>query len=283
KRKRAMARLKAALENPTLLTEVPPAGRSEPAPAGLSALGLALRNWRAFLRGGLAAALEAEQPLAGEPSLRDPFRMTVAEYHQRYFQSTFMRNIFWMGVPTLKMVSDLWIYQEIIHQARPDIVVEIGSHFGGSTLFLAHLLDQVGHGDILSIDISREVYLAKHPRISEITGDSGSGAVIEQVRERTAGLKTMVVHDGDHSEAAVRRDLEAYGDLVSRGQFLIVEDSIVDVFNPARYRLREMDGGPLPVIRAFVEARPGRFEITDLHRRFLLSASPFGYLKRIED
>ena len=267
------------MASPPLLADTPPAGHRTPAPKGLAALGLALRHLRAFWTGGIAAAEEAEAPTVVEPSLADYFGMTVAEYHQRYFDGDFMRGIFWMGVPALKMVGDLWLYQEILFRTRPDIVVEIGSHFGGSTLFIAHVLDQLGHGEVVSVDISRAVFMARHPRIREITGSSVD--VVPQVRAVTGGLKTMVIHDADHSAAAVKRDLDLYGDLVSVGQYLIVEDGIVDVFNPRRLRLREMEEGPLPAVRAFVQERVDQFEIEDLHRRFALSASPFGYLRRV--
>ena len=60
-----------------------------------------------------------------------------------------------MGVRAIKNPFDCWIYQEIITEIRPDVIVEIGSAAGGSTLYLAHLLDLLGHGSVVSIDINR--------------------------------------------------------------------------------------------------------------------------------
>jgi len=52
----------------------------------------------------------------------------------------------WMGVPAQKNPLDAWIYQEIIFAVKPDIILEIGSYAGGSTLYFAHLLDILGTG-----------------------------------------------------------------------------------------------------------------------------------------
>ena len=280
KRDRALKRIAKERASPPLLARTPPTGRDAP-DGTLRRLVECLLHPGAFLRGGFDAAREAARPLVSDPRLAEPFAWTVAEYHQRYFRSEFMRGIFWMGVPALKMVSDLWIYQELLVERRPDVVVEIGSHFGGSTLFIAHVMDMIGSGAVVSVDISREVFQAEHPRIATVTGDSGDPAVLEQVRALVDGKSVMVVHDGDHAEAAVKRDLDLYADLVSVGQSLIVEDGIVDVFNPERYVLRDMDGGPLKAVNSFLAERDGAFVREDLDLRFVMSASSGGYLRRV--
>jgi cephalosporin hydroxylase len=60
----------------------------------------------------------------------------------------------WAGVPAMQCVTDLWTLQEEISRLRPGVVIEIGSLRGGSALFLAGLLDALGEGRVLSIDIS---------------------------------------------------------------------------------------------------------------------------------
>lgn len=117
----------------------------------------------------------------------------------------------------LKSPLDSWIYQEIIAETRPQVLVEIGSHSGGSTLYFAQLFDLLGEGEVLSLDIDRSRYQAHHPRITDITGDCADPAIVAQVARRCAGKRTMVIHDADHLRASVRRDLELYGPLVSPG------------------------------------------------------------------
>ena len=83
-------------------------------------------------------------------------RVTPARYRKRYALSgrKWMLDVLyaeqmegeahWMGVRSLKNPLDAWVYQEIIWETKPEVIVELGSRFGGSTLFLAQLLDIIG-------------------------------------------------------------------------------------------------------------------------------------------
>src|SRR5207237_5612429 len=71
----------------------------------------------------------------------------------------------WMGVPCLKCPLDLWAYQEIVFETKPDLIIETGSYKGGSALFLAHLFDLMGNGHVVSIDIEHRER-PQHPRIT---------------------------------------------------------------------------------------------------------------------
>ncbi len=279
KRVHAEMRIERHRDNPPLLATTAPVGTARPA-GRLAGLGHALRHPAAFLRGGLAAAREAAEPELADPSVRATHMMTLADYYKRYFNSEFIRSVSWMGVPALKMVTDLWIYQEILHRMRPDVVIEIGSHYGGSTLFIANMLDLIGHGEVVSVDISRAVFMVDHPRVTQVTGDSGDPAVVRRVAEIVAGRTAMVVHDADHSRAAVARDLDLYADFVSPGHYLVIEDAVVDIYSPSRYRLRGIGEGPLPAIRDFLARRGDAFTAEPLDQRFVMTASHFGYLRR---
>ena len=65
----------------------------------------------------------------------------VAAFHELYYDSRVWLNTSWLGAPTQKCPLDLWIYQEILHETRPDVIVESGTAGGGSALFLACVLD----------------------------------------------------------------------------------------------------------------------------------------------
>src|SRR5690554_4382940 len=62
-------------------------------------------------------------------------------------------DTYWMGTPLLKCPLDLWIYQEIIYEIKPDVIIETGTHQGGSARFLAYLLDVVGKGRVITVDV----------------------------------------------------------------------------------------------------------------------------------
>jgi cephalosporin hydroxylase len=171
----------------------------------------------------------------------DRFRMTLAEWLIFHQKDVIFQDCKWMGVRALKNPLDAWIYQEIIYDVKPDVIVEIGSYEGGTTLFFAHILDLLGQGIVVSVDIDRSKYSARHDRIVEITGDSASEPVVEQVKKQCQGKRVLILHDGDHVKTHVLKDLEAYAPMVSVGSYFIVEDGIVDLFEAGDGLGRESD------------------------------------------
>jgi cephalosporin hydroxylase len=231
------------------------------------------RDPPAFLR----YALKLVRPMRRD--YRRRFDLTLREwmlYHQRTI--TF-DQCSWMGVRALKNPLDAWMYQEIIYRIKPEVIVEIGSAYGGSTLYFAHLLDLIGDGTVVSLDIDRSHYNAQHDRIIEITGDCSAPEIVAQVRQICDQKRVLVIHDGDHHKDAVQRDLELYAPLVSVGSYLIVEDGVVDLFRPGD-SIGDFQDGPLPAIEEFVAAHP-EFVIDPTMERYIITYNPQGFLKRI--
>jgi cephalosporin hydroxylase len=135
-----------------------------------------------------------------------------------------------MGVPCLKTPLDLWIYQEILFETRPSLVVETGSHArAGSALFLAHVLDAIGAGDLVSIDVLADPGRPTHPRIRWVAGSSSDPRVVDPIfAGRDPAERRLVVLDSDHSKAHVLAELSLLAPRVARGGYLIVEDTNVN-------------------------------------------------------
>jgi cephalosporin hydroxylase len=166
----------------------------------------------------------------------------------------------------------------LLWKIRPDVVVEIGSFMGGSTLYLAHLFDLIGQGEVISVDITRRNFQVSHPRISLVTGDSASPETVAKVKEMVGTRRAMVIHDGDHEASAVLTDLRAYIPLVSPGSYLIVEDGTVDILK-TETAIRPWFG-PIYAIEQFLAEAP-HFEIDRSCERYIITQNPSGYLKRI--
>jgi len=200
------------------------------------------------------------------------------DYHQR---EVVFDKVSWMGIPTLKNVMDLWIYQELIFELRPDLIIEMGSFKGGSTLYLAQLLDQLGQGQVVSVDLDHSPFVAEHARITTITGSTQDRAIISQLHELAADKSVMIIHDADHTREMVLADLETYADLVTKNSYFIVEDGVVDLFSKDTLLGATMGcSGPLPAVREFL-LKDKRFEIDRSCERYLLTYNPCGYLKKI--
>ena len=87
-----------------------------------------------------------------------------------YFRQQAYEKTHWMGAPAAKCPMDMWMYQELIHAMKTDLLIETGTLFGGSALFFAHLFDVIGHGKVISIDIDLKDRLPQHPRIEYLQG-----------------------------------------------------------------------------------------------------------------
>jgi cephalosporin hydroxylase len=218
-------------------------------------------------RAGRAASYRVSRRLDGA---------AVARAHQVFYASNAWTQATWLGSQALKNPLDLWVYQEIIAETRPDVVVETGTYRGGSAHFLASVCDLLGSGEVVSIDIEplREDY-PQHPRITYLAGRSSTDAgVLAEVRERVEGRRTLIVLDSDHSQRHVEAELEAYAPLVPVGCYLIVEDS-----NIGQIR-KDLLPGPREAVETYL-AHTNEFEIDRAREKFLLTFNPNGYLRRV--
>src|SRR5262249_10891222 len=150
----------------------------------------------------------------------------------------------WLGVNTQKCPMDTWIYQEILWEKRPEIIVETGVYLGGSTLFLASTCDLLGLGEVLAIDVTLqhvERSVRTHPRVRLLEGNSVDPEMVAEVHAACANRRTMVILDSDHTQPHVAAELAAYAPLVTPGQYLIVEDTninghpVYESFGPGPY------------------------------------------------
>ncbi len=198
--------------------------------------------------------------------------------HQKHIH---FEGMHWMGQRILKNPMDCWIYQEILHEVQPEVIVELGSLYGGLTKYLCNLLDLMGKGEVVSVDIDRKLFNLTHPRLVRFDGDCSSPEIVESVAARCAGKRTLVIHDADHRRDPVLRDLRLYAPLVSVGSYLIVEDGIVDVIDPAVSKhLGWKEAGPLAAVDLFLQEN-NDFEIDAARERYLMTYNPCGYLKRV--
>ena len=178
-------------------------------------------------------------------------------------------NTFYHGIYTCQSVADLWIYQELIFDRKPDLIIETGTGFGGCALYFAHLLDNMEiDGKVISIDIQNRASL-EHPKITYLTGESLSDPVMSRVEKETGMAKeVMVFLDSSHKEDYVYEEIKTYSKFVKLGGYLVVEDTNVQ--------------GPVLACDRFI-ADSGEFEIDPACNKFYLTFNPGGFLRRIKE
>jgi cephalosporin hydroxylase len=204
------------------------------------------------------------------------------DYLKYYYDTEIWTRVRYRGFPTLKLVSDLWNYQEIIDERKVQWVVETGSRFGGSTLFFADTLSVRGaKGKVISIDVGYSNRLVvDHPQIELVWGDSGAPEMVDMVK-RTLGPDpgcVFFILDSDHAESHVLRELDGYVPLMKSGDYLIVEDTCVNG-HPV---LPEHGPGPWEAIEKWLAANPGILH-HDVERenKFGVTFAPNGYYYRV--
>src|SRR5262249_10760636 len=154
-------------------------------------------------------------------------------------QNRIMTETTYFGIQTWKNPLDFWVYQEILFALRPEVIIEIGNHAGGSTLALAHLCDHLGRGRVIGLDLSH-AYIAppvrQHPRITLIEGDAC--ASFGQVASLIGPAESvLVIEDSAHTFENTLRVLITFSTLIRPGGYFIVEDGICH---------HGLDGGPYP-------------------------------------
>ena len=205
-------------------------------------------------------------------------RRVVRRFHRLFYNSgkQTWSNTHWLGVAAQKCAFDLWVYQELLHELRPAVIVECGTANGGSALFLASICDLLEHGEVITVDIADEPSRPSHERITYLSGSSTEPEMVERVKQLVASrAPVMVILDSDHSRDHVLNELRLYAPLVSAGSYLIVEDSninghpVVPDFGP----------GPAEAVTEFL-SETDQFEIDRSREKFFLTFNPSGYLRK---
>lgn len=199
-------------------------------------------------------------------------------------------NFTWMGRPIIQFPQDMIAMQEIIWQAKPDVVIETGIAHGGSLVYYASLLELIGHGEVIGIDIDIRQHnrsaIDAHPmrrRIRLIEGSSIDDRIVEQVRALAAGKRAIVVLDSNHTHDHVLAELRAYAPLVCSGGYCVVMDTVIEDMPADSFPDRPWSIGnnPRTAVEAFLK-EDRRFEADPLiPAKLLITVAPGGYLKRV--
>lgn len=208
----------------------------------------------------------------------------------------------WFELGAMQCPSDYLAYAECVLLKRPRVIVETGTASGSGALFWAEVLRRV-HGDtnvrVITVEVDKRQLSApieKCPQIVSLIGSSVDPEISTKVRELAAeiGGPVMVTLDSDHSADHVARELAVYSDLVSRGQYLLVQDTFFGLYWGGNLNGAQQDdlhagrpgatpydyiGCPLGAVEAFLSV-DDRFVIDTNPQRWLMTQCPFGFLLR---
>ncbi len=198
-------------------------------------------------------------------------------------------EIDWLGVPIIQTPEDIVLLQEVIFKVQPDIILEIGIAHGGGMIFEASLLELLGNGKVIGVDVdirehNRKVVEA-HPlakRIELIQGSSIAKETLDEIRKRIPkGAKVLVCLDSDHTKPHVLKELELYQEFVLPGSYIVVFDTISsDLAKMGAAKEIYIDNGPGEAVTEFLKTNK-KFKIDTEFNKLYSPHSQNGFLKRI--
>ncbi len=208
----------------------------------------------------------------------------VSQYNYAY-------NFTWMGRPIIQAPQDLVALQEIIYEVQPDLIIETGIAHGGSLIFYASMLELIGKGEVLGLDIDIRNHnyeeIINHPmykRITMIEGSSIDEKIAEKVKTFAKGKKKILVSlDSNHTHSHVLKELQLYADLVSVGSYCVVFDTLIEDIPKEFYDDREWEpnNNPKTAVWEFLKGNKNFKIDKSIDYKIQISAAPDGYLKRI--
>jgi len=202
-------------------------------------------------------------------------------------------NFDWLGRPIIQYPQDVLAIQEIIWKVKPDIILETGIAHGGSLILSASILEIIGKGKVIGIDVDIRKHnreqIEKHflnKRIKMIEGSSVDEKIAKKIYKITENKKKiLVILDSNHTHEHVLKELDLYSHLVTKNSYLVIFDTIIEDMPKNFFNDRPWGVGnnPKTAVWEFLK-KNNRFKIDkEIENKLLITVAPDGYLKCIKD
>jgi cephalosporin hydroxylase len=222
-----------------------------------------------------------------DPELRELRRRMYALYAKYRYSYNFT----WYGRPIIQIPEDIVMMQELILHVKPDLIIETGVAHGGSLMLSASMLELLGAGTVLGIDVEIRPHNRKaieehalSKRIRLIEGSSVNDEVVRRVRAIAASSKhVMVLLDSNHTHAHVLEELQHYAPLVTLGSYLVVFDTGIEDMPEGTFAGKPWGKGnnPKTAVRQFLAGRQDFVVAHEIEERLMYTVAPHGYLRRV--
>jgi len=219
-------------------------------------------------------------------------KKTSEKWFLESYKYEYSYHFSWLGRPIIQYPQDMIAMQEIIWNYKPDIIIETGIAHGGSLIFSASILELIGKGEVVGIDIDIREHnkkeIKKHPlykRITMLEGSSIDKKTRDKIIKLSKNKKAIVFLDSNHTEKHVLKELEFYSPLVTKGGYVVVFDTIIEDLPEEFVQNRNWGkkNNPKSAINKFLK-KNDRFKIDkNLEKKLLVSAAKDGYLKCIKN
>lgn len=187
----------------------------------------------------------------------------------------------YLGIPLVKFPSDLVVLTSILWKVKPQLIIEIGTHEGGSALWMCHQMEKIRDDfEIHTIDVVDKVNdsrVLQEGRIKRFL-DGYEGYPLT---DSALGKTTLVIDDGSHFYEDVVNAFHVFSPLVTVGSYYIVEDGITEYLGSSDEL--KLEGGPYRAIKQILRETNDFLEDSSVLDPWTKNptANPLGYLKQI--
>lgn len=213
-------------------------------------------------------------------NLENSLGMTLKEWLY-YHQNNVHFNQKYRGLNMMKNPFDLVVYEEILWELKPTVIIEIGNAFGGFSLWLSDRMKIIGgNSKFITIDLNSagDINLQdfKSDKFISIIGNCNDPEVIKKVKMHIGkDDRVLIIEDSSHTFENTTQVLENYKDIVSIGSYLVIEDGICDILDLG------INPGPMKAVEKWIGNNPN-FEVDRSRERYIMTYNPKGYLKRLK-
>jgi len=174
-------------------------------------------------------------------------------------RSNYAHDLSYFGTQIFQVPTDIYLYQKLIWEVKPTLIIETGVAKGGSILAIASFMflaeqnedfrtTESSPKDWLVVGVDKNVLKEEREMLDKwsfggntvlIEGSSTEDAVLDRVKFLSQDHERILVFlDSDHSESHVARELECYSDLVSIGSYIVIFDSGIGRLSEETHALR---------------------------------------------
>jgi cephalosporin hydroxylase len=157
-------------------------------------------------------------------------------------------RVTYRGIKMIKNPFDYLLYQMIINEVKPDLIIEVGTNHGGTALYMSDMLDLIGKGEIHTIDVTEypmDERVINNKRIKRFLG----GYQAYDLKNCEGYEKILVIDDGSHLYEHTLEILQKFQDVVTPDSYFIVEDGALIHIGLTK----DYGGGPVRAIEEFLQ------------------------------
>jgi cephalosporin hydroxylase len=226
-------------------------------------------------------------------------RQRLVDLHDDMNKYRYAYGWTWFGRPIIQIPQDTMLFQEMIWEIKPDLVVETGVAHGGSVIWAASMLalletfNLVTNPLVIGIDIDirddNRHEIESHPAfrwIQLLEGSSTDSDVVARVRSIAKGKnRVMVFLDSHHEHDHVLGELRAFADLVTMGSVLVVLDTGIETISPdviATGRPWGRGNSPLSALNEFLEESDNFIRDDSYQNKAWITSFPSGVIRRVQ-